>query len=184
MYGDLPGFGLSETGSDQAAAAARYLSGRPVERIVSSPLLRAVSTAWAIGARHGLVPEVDVRLTEWSPSPGWVGVSWDDLPVRFPGQLEAYLADASTLNFAPEPLAEMGTRVTAAVADAWETRASAWEDVVVVFHQDPIETGRRLLTGRGLDRYGSAKPGHGDVVSLTRRDRSRPWVEALWWSPS
>ncbi|MDQ3783156.1 MAG: histidine phosphatase family protein, partial [Actinomycetota bacterium] len=59
VYGDLANFGLSIAGHRQAAAAGRYLSRRPIERVVCSPLLRAVSTAWAIGARHGLVPEID-----------------------------------------------------------------------------------------------------------------------------
>jgi broad specificity phosphatase PhoE len=184
VYGDLPGFGLSEPGRAQASAAGRHLARRPVERVVCSPLQRAVSTGWAIGARHGLAPEVDERLTEWPINAAWVGHPWEDLPTRFPGQLEAYLADAASLEFAAETLAEMGTRVIGAIAELWEGRAGPWEDVVVVFHQDPMETARRLLTRHGLGGYGPGKPGHGEVVSLTRRRRLDGWVEALRWSPS
>jgi broad specificity phosphatase PhoE len=184
VYGDLPGFGLSEPGRAQASAAGRHLARRPVERVVCSPLLRAVTTGWAIGARHGLAPEVDERLTEWPINAAWVGHPWEDLPTRFPGQLEAYLADAASLEFAAETLAEMGTRVIGAIAELWEGRAGPWEDVVVVFHQDPMETARRLLTRHGLGGYGPGKPGHGEVVSLTRRRRLDGWVEALRWSPS
>ncbi len=179
-----PGSGSVRPASAQAAAAGRHLSRRPIERVVSSPLERAVSTGWAIAARHGLVPEIDHRLTEWPINPAWVGRSWEDLPTMFPGQLEAYLADAASLDFSAETLPEMGVRVTAAITELWEGRAGAWEDVVVVFHQDPMETARRLLTGEGLAGYGPGKPGHGAVVSLTRHRGSDGWVEALRWSPS
>jgi broad specificity phosphatase PhoE len=184
VYGDLPGFGLSEPGRSQAAAAGRHLARRAVERVVCSPLERAASTGWAIAARHGLAPEVDRRLTEWPINPEWVGESWDDLPTLFPGQLEAYLADATSLNYAVETLAQMGARVTGAITELWEGRSGAWEDVVVVFHQDPMEAARRLLTKRGLGGYGPGKPGHGEVVSLTRPPGSGHWVESLRWSPS
>lgn len=179
VYGDLPNFGLSELGRRQAAAAADHLSRRRIERVATSPLERAVSTAWTIGSRHGLVPEVDQRLSEWTLNREWLGRSWDDLPAHFPGQLEAYLADPTTLDFATETIADMGSRVVEAIEHAWDTRTGRWEDVVVVFHQDPMETARRMLTGRGFDHYRAAKPGHGDVISLAPR-----WRETLWWRAS
>ncbi len=178
VYGDLPRFGLTSAGRRQAMAAARHLSRRPIERVVCSPLMRAVSTAWAIGSRHGLVPEIDPRLTEWSLNPAWRGRSWDDLPGLFPGQVEAYLADPTTLDFVTETIHLVGQRVVAAIEEAWDGRIDRWEDVVIVFHQDPMETAGRLLTGRGFDDYHAAKPDHGAVISMAPR-----WAEKLRWRP-
>ena len=54
-------------------------------------------------------------------------------------------------------------------------------EVVVVAHQDPIQSGRLLLTGRPLTELAKDKPGHAAVVTL------RPgatWVELSHWAPN
>jgi broad specificity phosphatase PhoE len=61
---------LNETGRRQAAAVASALRGRRVVDVVSSPLSRALDTARAIAAPHGLEPVVDhafdnIDLGEW-----------------------------------------------------------------------------------------------------------------------
>src|SRR5919206_4964208 len=45
LYGRLPRYRLSERGRAQATVAARFLSGRPLATIYTSPLLRARQTA-------------------------------------------------------------------------------------------------------------------------------------------
>src|SRR5436305_2921530 len=56
LYGRLPRFGLSERGRRQAEATARFLAGRPISAIYTSPLLRARQTA-VILAQH--LPEAE-----------------------------------------------------------------------------------------------------------------------------
>jgi broad specificity phosphatase PhoE len=56
--------GLTELGRDQAAAAARCLSGAGLRALFSSPLRRARETATAIAAVTGLPVLLDDRLRE------------------------------------------------------------------------------------------------------------------------
>jgi broad specificity phosphatase PhoE len=56
--------GLTELGRDQAAAAARWLSGAGLQALFSSPLRRARETAAAIAAVTGLPVQLDDRLRE------------------------------------------------------------------------------------------------------------------------
>lgn len=72
--------GLTERGSDQAAATARWLQGAGLQALFSSPLRRARETAAAIAAATGLPVQLDSRLRErWN---------WDGTQ-----SFEAFLAD-------------------------------------------------------------------------------------------
>jgi broad specificity phosphatase PhoE len=71
FYGRLPRFSLSPEGRRQAEAAARFLAGRPIVAIYSSPMLRARQTARAIAALHPVpqstrdgVPRFRVRISQ------------------------------------------------------------------------------------------------------------------------
>lgn len=55
---------LTGRGREQARALAERVSGLPVDRIIASPMKRAVETAQIIGARRGLAVETDPRLIE------------------------------------------------------------------------------------------------------------------------
>lgn len=179
VYADLPGFGLSERGRRQGAAAAAWLSRHPVTAVVSSPLQRAVETAELIAAPHGAeVTPVDA-LREWKLLARWAGCRWPELPRLFPGEVEAYLADPERLPFAAETLAEVGTRTTDAVIAAWRARHDG--HVVVVGHQDPTEAARRRLTGRDFREFHSNKPAHAAVVTLAASGDG--WAEVQVFSP-
>jgi broad specificity phosphatase PhoE len=190
VYAALPGFTLSDLGTRQAEAAAAYLADRPVALVLSSPLERAVATAAPIAAVHGLPVETDDRLAEWGLGDRWAGNRWESLPEVFPGELEAYLAEPSVLDFAPESLADLATRVAAAVTEAWKRTHPIGDgpevgDIVVVSHQDPIEAARRRLTGRPAPDFHTGKPGHAAVVALVPRPgpESGVWDEARHWEP-
>jgi len=53
---DVP---LNETGLEQAASVAAALAADPVAAVFTGPLVRAIDTARAIAARHGVEPIVD-----------------------------------------------------------------------------------------------------------------------------
>ena len=179
VYADLPGFTLSEVGLRQAAHVAQRLRDLPLEAIVSSPLQRAVDTATPIADANGGVLEVDQRLTEWLLSGRWAGVRWEDLTHRFPGELEAYLADPLNMDFAPETLPELAVRIATAITE-WATAASG--DVAVISHQDPIHAAHRFMTGAGFDDYHDDKPEHCSITTL-QHDGSG-WVTSGYWVPS
>lgn len=178
VYADLPGYGLSTLGREQAAETARHLSAHDIRRVVSSPLQRAIETAGFIAAPHGIGVVIDDRLTEWRLAKLWAGVVWEDLETTRPGELEAYLDNPADLPFAPETLAEVGARVAAAAHD----HASAVDgDIVIVSHQDPIHAGARTLTEVGFDDFDRDKPAHATVVTL--RTDSTPWQGVARFDP-
>jgi probable phosphoglycerate mutase len=78
---------LSELGRRQSAAVAEALATVPIDAVYSSPLHRAMETAQAIAAPHGLPVQSDPRLMEID-----VGV--------FQDRLRSELADAYPLEFA------------------------------------------------------------------------------------
>jgi len=64
LYGRLEGFGLSARGQEMAGRASTVLATRPVERILSSPLQRAVESATPLSVATGVPIDIDERLTE------------------------------------------------------------------------------------------------------------------------
>jgi broad specificity phosphatase PhoE len=177
VYADLPGFTLNASGVAQAEAAASLLEAVPLAAVVSSPLERAQETATILARPHGLVPEIDPRLTEWLLGRRWAGTVWEELPKRFPGELEAYLATPDLLDFSPERLAGLAERMAAAIEDA---AARHRGPCAIVSHQDPIQAARLYLTGRPLAGLHATKPAHASVVTL---DETTGWVESGYWEP-
>ncbi len=176
MYASLPGFGLSRAGRLQAEAAARHLAQRTVVAVISSPLQRALETAVVL-ADDAVVE--DVRLTEWGLADRWAGLPWGEIPDRFPGEIDAYHRDPFRLPFSPEPLADVARRVAAAVRD--HARAHPGGDLVLVSHQDPIQAGLIMLTGRAPSEFPTDKPHHCTIISLSP---GTLWREAGRWTPA
>ncbi|HZB97032.1 MAG TPA: histidine phosphatase family protein [Candidatus Sulfotelmatobacter sp.] len=58
LYGHLPGFPLSKKGVRQAQALGEFFEGKPIRKIYTSPLERAVETAQIIASHIGDVPIV------------------------------------------------------------------------------------------------------------------------------
>ena len=179
VYADLAGFGLSDTGRRQATSAAQRLGKGSCNAIVTSPLDRAVETAEAIAAAADLTPTIDDRLTEWSLSMRWAGVGWDDLPDRFPGELEAYLARPTDLDFASEIIGQVAARMAQVVTELATDNPGG--SAVIVSHQDPIQALRLLLTNRPLAGLNLDKPQHCSVITL--QPAGQAWYEVSVWTP-
>ncbi len=128
---------LDEVGHEQARRIAEAVG--PVDRVVSSPLLRARQTALAFGGE----PEIDER---------WIELDYGE----FDGKTFADLPDGtwdswrSNLDFRPpggETLREVGERVR----EAAETLvlAASKANVVVVTHVSPIKASLAWALGVG-----------------------------------
>ena len=86
LYGRLEGFGLSPRGHEMAKRSADALATRPITKILSSPLQRAVESATPLATQLKLEIEIDERLLEglndfegssdelWPVVPGALGV--------------------------------------------------------------------------------------------------------------
>ena len=80
---------LTDRGRRDAAALAERLESVPVDRIISSPLGRAVETATILAARIDADVETDDRLKELDYGE-WEGLTVDEIERRFPGQYDLY----------------------------------------------------------------------------------------------
>ena len=178
VYASLPGFRLSPRGVKQTQQAGGYLAGRPIRAVWSSPLERALQTAENLAAPHRLQVGVLPGLVEWGLMDRWAGHRWEEIPELFPGEMEAYLQHPSRLAFGPETLPELAERIATAVRSADATVSDG--EVAVVGHQDPIQAGRLLLTGRSLTELFQDRPEHCSVITLCPGD---PWTEIGAWSP-
>jgi len=146
LYGRLPGFRLSDTGRNQAAAVADALAGRDIAAVIASPLQRAQETAAPIAAKHGLVVDTDPDLIESDNLFEGRRVGPGDgalLDPRFWWRLR----DPFTPSWG-EPYANIAARMAGAV-DKARARA-AGQEVVCVSHQLPVWTLRLHVTGRRL----------------------------------
>jgi broad specificity phosphatase PhoE len=181
VYADIPGFRLSARGRDQASELGRYLSARPLRRIVTSPLDRAVETANLVGAATGAGVITDRRLTEWGLGVRWRGATWKQLPTVFPGELETYLAHPDDLPFSPESLDQLTARMVSAIKDRLGDEIALEDEVAFVSHEDPIHAALLALTATTTNAFHRDKPVHSSVVTLTRDDGR--WVESGRWAP-
>ena len=179
-YADLPSFNLSERGVLQAHAAGRYLSGEPVSVVITSPLARAVQTATSIARRHRLDPQPRDGLLESGQYPGWTGERWDDIRTRFPDQINAYLADATSMPDVHETIDDIAVRVTGTIERELLEGADV---VVVVAHQDPIQSARLRLLGRPLSELLLDPPTHASVATL-EGSPAEGWRETRLWAPN
>jgi broad specificity phosphatase PhoE len=146
LYGRLPGFRLSETGLAQAEVVAKFLAGRDIVKVISSPLERAQQTAAPLAKEYGLEVEIDPRIIESSnyfeggvvePGPGIL---------RHPQHWHALRNP-----FRPswgEPYKIVAARVMAAVHDARD--AAHGHEAVLVSHQLPVFVTRRAAEGRPM----------------------------------
>ena len=148
LYGRLSNYRLSEQGRLMAATAAAELveRGRPVVRIIASPLQRAQESAAPIAAAFSLSVDTDERLIE--PTNAFEGK-------RMRGQggalrdLRNWPALANPLRPSwGEPFRAISARMLAAIDDAWNSVDEG--DVVLVSHQLPIWMVHRALARESL----------------------------------
>lgn len=82
LHGRAPGVRLSAAGEREAQALAARLANEPLHAVYASPVERAVQTAAAVAAPHGLEPVLDAAFEEldfgeWTGS-GIAALSGDD----------------------------------------------------------------------------------------------------------
>jgi alpha-ribazole phosphatase len=124
---------LSADGREQAAALGDALRDEPIDLVVSSPRLRAVQTAAALGRPV----EVDDRLCELDFG-DFEGRTYEELERDEPELFRAWMSSPTTVRFPNgESYADLRARATAALADV---RARA-ECAVVVTHGGVIRAG-------------------------------------------
>jgi broad specificity phosphatase PhoE len=148
LYGRLPGYRLSELGLSMAETAAADLvkRGRPVARIVASPLQRAQESAGPVALAFGLPIDTDERIIE--PTNRFEGkrMRGPGGALRDPRNWPS-LVNPQRPSWG-EPFRSISTRMLAAIDDAFQSVDEG--DVVLVSHQLPIWMVHRALAGERL----------------------------------
>ena len=85
---------LSDEGLGQARQTGKFLADSPLDRVYSSPLLRARQTAEAIAEPHGLAVEVVADLIEVDVGV-WEGRSWEEIQGTDPEAYRGFMTDAT-----------------------------------------------------------------------------------------
>jgi broad specificity phosphatase PhoE len=178
VYGRQRGWRLSARGRAEAEAVARHLGARPLARVYTSPLERAVQTATAIAGTCGGEVEPREGLTEAMLCAKWEGLSWREVRTRRAGEWARYLFRPLEVTDVSEDLRALGARIEA------ELRAIAAahpeQQVVAVSHGDPLKAGVLALTGGDLrDLHRNPIP-TGGLVSLEMDGDGRARVLERW----
>ncbi len=113
---------LTERGRRDAEALANRLEPVPIDRIISSPLGRAVETAQILAARVHVDVETDERMTELDYGV-WEGLQVEEIDARFPGERQLYNANPATH---PVGGGESGLAVAARVGAFMEELIGWW----------------------------------------------------------
>jgi broad specificity phosphatase PhoE len=188
LYGRLPGFRLSDLGTQMALAAAKALHGHDVTHVVSSPLERAQQTAVPFAEQFGLDVVTDDRLIESDNFFEGKKVSVGDGVLRNPLYWRVLWNP-----FRPswgEPYSVIAARMFAAVSAARD--AAEGHEAVCVSHQLPIWTLRRYVEKRRMWHdprrrecaLASLTSLHFDGTALTGVTYSEPAAELIAQSPT
>src|SRR6478752_2801796 len=108
VYARSQGFPLGPRGVAAAERLGDALRNAPVVAVWASPLERAVQTAEALAAPHGLPVLVDEGLIEWGGLVRWQGRPWAEAMVD-PDLLEMYADPVG--NCPADPLDGVGRHV-------------------------------------------------------------------------
>jgi probable phosphoglycerate mutase len=149
LAGRLPGVHLNASGAAQAERLARSLAGKPIQRVVSSPLERATETAGPIAAALGLTVQVceeftEIQFGEWEGKP----VAGLELDPRW----KLYNSYRSTT---PAPGGEMMLETQVRFVSGVERlrREHPAETIAVVSHADPIRAALLHYLGMPIDLF-------------------------------
>ena len=168
--------GLTDEGLAQAEAVGARLSGESIDAVYTSPSLRAVQTARAVAAPHGLEPLLRPGLRERNAGE-YEGVLVDEVVARRPTIWEDRAADY--WNWRPpggESFAEVLARTLQVLDSIREKHGD--ETVALVTHMGPARVLLSRLAGIPLDEtYAMEFPSTG--VSIFTLEGDAATVEAI-----
>jgi broad specificity phosphatase PhoE len=108
---------LDDVGREQAANAARLLTGLKPTAIISSDLERAADTAAELSTLTGIPVRIDERLRE-TYAGDWEGMVWGDIESRYTDEMARWVSDPYLRPGGGETRVEVAARMTAAISEA------------------------------------------------------------------
>ena len=129
FYANLPGFYLSEKGELQAKDASKKIKKLfTIQKIISSPLLRARQTADIISRELNIKVEVSHNIIEWSGPNEWIGRTIKE--IKLTDSFKNYNNNPQNLKNTLETLKN--------VHDRFKLDYEKYENTLFVSHQDTI----------------------------------------------
>src|SRR5471030_1549441 len=144
---------LNETGQRQAAALGQALAGERIDAVVASDLQRAMQTAEAVAAHHGLAVQTDAQLRERCYGV-FEGMLYADIERSYPQEYALWQArDIDAVMPAGLREAESFRQFYRRSVDSmarWAER-HAGRSIAVVAHGGVLECAYRQAVGMSLD---------------------------------
>lgn len=132
LQGNGIDFPLNELGRRQAEAVGRFLADFVVQRVFSSPLLRAMETANAIAAHHGRAVAEVAEIVEADVG-DWEGKDWGTIMRDYPAEYRDFMQDPGRHPYLNgESYGDVQQRIGPKLAELLE--AHRGESIVVVAH--------------------------------------------------
>ena len=158
FYANLPGFYLSSRGETQAKDSARKIKKLfNIEKIITSPLLRARQTASIVNEELKIDIEVSHNIIEWSGPYEWIGKTIEE--IKLTDSFKNYNNDPLNLRNTLESLRN--------VYDRFKLDYEKYENTLFVSHQDTI----RAFTYYYLEEkdFTKNRPVHCEIQSIENK---------------
>ncbi len=162
---DVP---MTEAGMAQAAAVARRFASMPVQRVLTSPLVRASHIGDAIAATAGVPAERAEALTELDVGET-EGLTFAEMRTRYPEFLARWASDDGWQARMPggESMSDLAARLAPLAS---EVKGAEGEEIVIVSHNFTLRALTCLLLGIEVSRFRSFEIGLTAVTTLTVRN--------------
>ena len=178
VYGRQRGWRLSERGRAEAEEVARHLAGRPMARVYTSPLERAMQTATVIAGTCGGEVEPRDDLVEALLCAPWEGLPWREVKRERAHEWARYLFRPLEVCEVAEDLEALAARMETALRAI--AGAHPGQQVVAVSHGDPLKAGVLVLTGGDLRELHRSPIPTGGLVSLEVDGRGLARILERW----
>ncbi|MFY9263371.1 MAG: histidine phosphatase family protein [Actinomycetaceae bacterium] len=178
LYGQRPGFHLTELGHTMAQGLAETFATHDIRTVITSPLERAQETGAPTAEVFGLTIRTDERVIEADNNFEGLDVNKNRLILAHP-KFWRWYSNPLTPSWG-EPYTDIIKRMSAAISQAL-TEAQGGE-AVIVSHQLPIWTMRRFIEGKPLAHDPRKREcSLCSVTSLTFADRQL--ISLKYWEP-
>jgi len=135
---------LTDQGRQQVVDAAKQLKTIPIDKIYTSPVIRAKETAQIVGDNLGMNYDVDERLYEIELGK-LVGMNYEEVTTKYGDLFMRFYSEHDPVldSFGVEPFSAVKQRVKSLLDDALKKHEES--NVLMVTHLDPIKAALATL---------------------------------------
>ena len=167
---------LADEGHREAEQLAKHFAQKAIDRVYSSPLLRARQTAETIALAHDLSVELIDDLTE-SDVGHWEGLLWNEVEAQYPEAYRLYMEDpGANPYYGGESFADVQQRVVPVLDELLAENLG--RTIVVVAHNSvnrsliahlidlPISRVHKLPQKNGASNFIRYRKGKAELVTM------------------